>query len=144
MDAYAISMSNCRWSTKYQAFLVFGRFGTQSCSPLSAFSHQRACYTSFAYTSANPRCTRFLYYFFRTMFKIFLTQIFGELFCDVTIEYHMYEYYFSRRWQRCKRNLCSTPSGERMPLSDVFRLNKATVILFMVSSWVIDIKYRRH
>jgi len=46
--------------------------------------------------------------------KYILTQIFGELFCDILIEYHVYENYFSRRWQRCKRNLCSTPFGERM------------------------------
>jgi len=52
----------CNFNVKlYVIHKIAGISGTQSCSPLSAFSHQRACYTSFAYTSANPRCTRFLY-----------------------------------------------------------------------------------
>jgi len=38
---------------------------------------------------------------------------FGKLFCNILIEYRVYENYFSRRWQRCKRNVCKTPAVER-------------------------------
>jgi len=65
------------------------------------------------------KCKWVFNFFLEQCFRYILTQIFGELFCDVTIEYYVYENYFSRRWQRCMWNLCSTPSGERMQfLSD--------------------------
>jgi len=60
----------------------------------------------------------YFYFIFKQCLRYILTQIFGELFCNILIKYHVYDNYFSRRWQRFKQNLCRTPSGERMFQTD--------------------------
>ena len=119
-----------------------------------AFSHQRACYSSFAYTSVNAgksishtrdilsshdchtnqnkqnsspklwvkiyrkHCSKKYPFSFKvkyTEIKI-ISRAFDSLFivCARIV--------YTGRWQRCKRNLCSTPSGERKILKTFLRL----------------------
>ena len=71
-----------------------------------------------------------IFIFLEQYLRYILSQIFGELFCNILIEYHVYDNFFSQRWQRCKQNLYSTPSGERMIPASCADNNLASALYF--------------